>query len=983
MSQLDQQRMRIQDDLRGLIAGEVRCDDVFSQLYAGDAGIYEIKPLGVVRPRSTADLSACVKYAAEKRIPLHARGAGSGVAGQSLGPGLVVDFSTHLRRIIRIDDDRVLLQPGVVHERLNAQLRRRGRVFGPDSAVGAVSTVGGMIAVNAAGSRWLKYGSTSRCVQGLQVVLADGEVLELGREPLVGGRSASSIPRKRELIDRLAALLREKDELIRGGQPNCPENHCGYNLAGVLSEDAIDVARLLVGSEGTLALTTEAVLSTDLLPRHRGVALLFFDGMDKAARAVPDVLAHGPSACDLMDRRHLSIARETESRFERLIPVETEALLLVEQDDDDPRRVRERLHRLVGELWQRKRFAFGARQAFEDDEAQLFWRLVNKVQSALYRMSGPTRPLPVVEDMAVAPQSLPDFIPRVQNVLKRNRATASLYCHAGQGQLHVQPFFDLSDADDVRRMRLLAEGLYEETLAVGGSIGGEHGCGLSRTPFVRRQSGKLFDVFLEVKKIFDAENILNPGKIVGDDAEMATRHIRPAARSFAPLRGGAASEPEKMRDLLELQLDWDPASVADAVAKCNRCGECRTQDERFRMCPLFRALPAEEASPRAKVNLLGGILSGALDLELLTEDEFKAVADLCVHCHCCRLECPAKVDVPRLMRESKGAFTAANGLSLTERAMIRLDLLAAWGGLLAPAANWALGNRQMRWLLEKTLGIAQGRKLPRVASRTFMRRAARRRLTRPSRHGGRKILYFVDIYANYFDPGLAEAAVAVLEHNRVSVFVHPDQKQAGMPAIACGALDHARRLAAHNVALLAEAVRQGYHVVATEPAAALCLRHEYPQLLENDDARLVAENSSEVGGFLWDMHRLGNLQLDLSPLNLTLGYHAPCHLKALEEGCPGEKLLGLIPGLRVQRIESGCSGMAGTFGLTRKNYRASLRAGLKLIARLRDPVIQAGATECSACKTQMEQGTDKPTLHPIVLLALSYGLIPKPKELGL
>ncbi len=394
------------------------------------------------------------------------------------------------------------------------------------------------------------------------------------------------------------------------------------------------------------------------------------------------------------------------------------------------------------------------------------------------------------------------------------------------------------------------------------------------------------------------------------------------------------------------------------------------------MCPIFRFMPTEEASPRAKANLLRGVLTGTLDLGALTSDEFKAVADLCVHCHACRLECPAGVDIPRLTRESKAAYVAANGFSPAEWAMTRLDLLGSLGGLIAPAANWALANRQMRWLLEKTFGIAQGRKLPRVASRNFLRRAARRRLTRPARHGGQKVLYFLDVYANYFDPQLAEALVAVLEHNGINVYVHPDQKQAAMASIACGALDHARKMAEHNVAILAESVRQGYHIVATEPAAALCLTHEYPQLVDDDDARLVAAHSSEAGGFLWKMHTLGQLQLDFKPLNVTVGYHTPCHLRALQTGSPGENLLGLIPGLRLHHIEAGCSGMAGTFGLLHKNYRSSLRAGLKLISRLRHPDIQAGVTECSTCKMQMEQGTTKPTIHPIKLLALSYGLMP-------
>jgi Fe-S oxidoreductase len=335
------------------------------------------------------------------------------------------------------------------------------------------------------------------------------------------------------------------------------------------------------------------------------------------------------------------------------------------------------------------------------------------------------------------------------------------------------------------------------------------------------------------------------------------------------------------------------------------------------------------------------------------------------------------VDIPRLMRESKAAYVAANGLSLADWAMTRLDLLASLGSLIAPVANGTLANRQMRWLLEKTLGIAQGRKLPRLTSRPFLRRAARRRLTRPSRRSGQKVLYFVDVYANYFDPQLAEAMVALLEHNGIAVYVPADQKQAGMPSIACGATEHARQLAAHNVAILAESVRQGYHIVTTEPAAALCLIHEYPQLHDDDDTRLVAANSSEACTFLWNLHTRGQLQLDLRPLNVVLGYHTPCHLRALQVGSPGEELLGLIPGLQLRHVETGCSGMAGTFGLLHKNYRNSLRAGWKLISRLRDPALQAGVTECSACKTQMEQGTTKPTLHPIKLLALSYGLMPE------
>jgi Fe-S oxidoreductase/FAD/FMN-containing dehydrogenase len=970
MSLLDQQRARLQDDLRGLVSGEVRCDDVFLQLYAGDAGLSEQRPLGVVRPRTAADVSACVRYAAEKGISIHARGAGSGCAGDAIGPGLVLDFSAHFRRAIRIDAERARVQPGLALERLNAMLRKTGRMIGPAPHNAAVTTVGGSVAVDAAGSRFLRYGSMRRAVQSLQVVLADGEVLELGRESLVDGQSTSAIPRKRELLNGLAALLRANAaELTRPRSPaDAPPFIRGCNPADVLGDDYIDAAKLLVGSRGTLALTTEIVLGTEPLPGHRGLALLLFDGLEKAARIVPDLLSARPTACELTDRRHLSLIREGLRRFEQLVPAEAEAALLVELEDDDPLEVRRRVHELAVDVWRHQRWAFAAREAFEDDEMAFYWRLFDEPRPALRRAGPAVRPRPAVEDLSVAPQHLADFLVRAQNTLKRNEVTASLVCHAGLGQVLMRPFLDPAQPDEQRRFRQLLDELRADVMAVGGD-----------DPLAR-QTDPLLNIRREIKRIFDPRNVFNPGKLADDDSAATLRKQPQIAVLGGAVAGQAVAVPDAdpaappMRKLVELQLDWEPSRVADAAAACNRCGYCRTQQPDLRMCPLFRCLPAEEASPRAKVNLIRGFLAGSLELELLTSDEFKAVADLCVHCHSCPRECPAGVEVPRLMREGKGAYVAANGLTLGQRALVRLDLLGAMGGLIAPAANWALSNRQMRWLLEKTLGIAQGRKLPRVAGRSFMRRAARRRLTRPARHGGEKVLYFVDVYANYFDPQLAEAAVAVLEHNGASVFVHPRQKQAGMAAIAGGALDYARRLAVHNVALLAEAVRQGYHVVATEPAAALCLKREYPQMLDDDDARLVAENSSDLGGYLWKMHTLGRLQLDFRPLNLSLGYHAPCHLLALETDALGDDLLKLIPGLSVQRVEAGCSGMAGTFGLEHKNLRVSLRAGMKLIARLRDADIHAGATECSTCKIQMEQGTSKPTYHPVKLLAAAYGL---------
>lgn len=979
MANLDQHRELIQDDLRGLVAGEVLCDPVFLQLFASDGSVYEVRPIAVVRPRTTADVVACVQYAADKQIPIHARGSGTRVAGGSIGPGLVLDFTRFLRRILHVDETTVTVQPGVVHERLNAFLRLHGRMFAPDPDGSSVTSIGGMIAVDAAGSRRMKYGSTGQHVRSVQVVLANGRLMQFGREPVLASPPLGDGPTP--IANRVAELLARHAKVLEKAQHGRAVG-CGYRLHGLIDDDRVNLARLIAGSEGTLALVTEATLSTAELPRARGAALLLFDGLEKAARTALDLVYYGPSACDLMDRRHLGLLR-ADPRFESLIPAEAEAMLLVEQEGSDPLEVRRRIQHMVDDVRHQNRRAFAARQAFDPAEVDLFWQLASRFQPAFYRLKGPSRPVPMLEDMAVPPAALPEFLVRLQNLLKRHELTASVFCHAAQGQVRMRPFVDLSNADEVAKMPRLAEDLYHELFELGGAAGGENGCGLGRTAFLRRQNSELYDVFCELKRLFDPAGILNPGKIIGDDTQQLTRDLRPtipAARFADEPEPKPDESPEGepgLRNLVELQMNWDERRVAAAADPCNGCGDCRIQEPGMRMCPIFRLAPAEESTPRAKANLLRGVLTGRLDLSCLTGDEFKQIADLCVHCHMCRLECPAAVDIPRLMRESKGAYVAANGLRLPDWVVTHLDTVDGLASLVAPLSNWAMANRQMRWLMEKTLGIAQGRKLPRVTSRSFLRRAFRRRLTRLSRRGGQKVAYFTDLYANYHDPQLAEALVAVLEHNGVHVYVPLTQRQAGMPAIARGALDYARAVAHHNVALLAEAVRQDYHVVATEPSAALCLVREYPQLVDDDDARLVAANTSEACSYLWQLHTLGKLQLDFKPVHTSLGYHMPCHLKALEVGAPGKALLRLVPGLQIHEIEEGCSGMAGTFGLLRKNYRTSLRAGWGLISRLRNPEILAGTTECSTCKIQMEQGTTKPTIHPIKILALAYGLMPE------
>lgn len=973
---MDPERERIQADLRGIIQGEVRCDDLFCQMYASDASIYEIKPLGIVRPRFASDVVAAVQYASENGISVHARGAGSGLAGESLGSGLMIDMSHAMRRPVSFEVDTARVQGGMPLSQLNTLLARQGRRFGPDPANCDVTTMGSVASLDASGSRWLQYGSARQHIQAMQVVLADGELVEIQRgKPSMDPRVANLTRRVNELASRHKTTISEK-------RPQSQVNRCGYHIYDQTETTPVDLIDVMIGSEGTLGIITEVTVKTVPIPRHRGVALLLFERLELAARAALELRRFMPWTCDLLDRRLMALACESDMRFQLLLPEVTEASLLIEVQDDDSAEVRGRLQQMIQLIQRRKKLAFDAKLALDREEVEFYLQLPSHVVPTLYRLKGQTRALPFVEDIAIPPKILPEFLITLQNVLKQHQVTASLFAHAGHGQLHVRPFLDLASLDHVHQLHQLAKDLYQEVVAVGGTMSGEHGTGLSRTWFMQQQFGPLYDVFRQVKYIFDPRGIMNPGKVVAKDAQPVTHNLRPVAQADSPdsSRGFEGTEPtvDEPGTVIELQLRWNEEDMALAARSCNGCGECHTLSPTERMCPIFRNEPREEASPRAKANLMRALMTGRLDWKAVSTDAMKSIADLCVNCHQCRLDCPARVDIPKLMTECKAQYVNANGLQFSDWLLGRVDLLCTWGSRFATVANWANANPRIRWLLERATGISQGRKLPKFAMRTFLRTAARRRLNHANKLPGKKVVYFVDLYANYFDVELATAFVGILEHHGVSVYVPSAQLPSAMPMISQGNVDRALPIAKRNVSLLADAIRQGYHVVTTEPSAAICLTREYPDMLDDPDADLVAEHTSEACDYLWKQHLAGKLELDLKPINMTVAYHEPCHVRALNTQRAGEKLVGLIPGVSVQGVDRGCSGMAGIYGLRRENYISSLRMGMNMINEVRRASVQIGASECSACRMQMGQGTTKTTMHPLKLLAASYGLAPNP-----
>jgi len=989
---MDAEQIRIRDDLRGQLDGDVHCDDLFVQMYASDASIFEIPPLGIVLPRHRDDVSAVVRYAAERGIPLYPRGAGSGLAGDSLGRGIVVDFSKHMRRILAVGDDYAVVQPGVVLAQLNERLARAGRIFGPDPAGIEVTTLGSVVALDASGSRWPAYGSTRSHVRELEVVLADGQVARLSQHAPNLDADRREQPGE-ALAGGVAEIIARHEHAIAERRVRSLVDRSGYHLHNLWSKasageaGAIDLARLLVGSEGTLALTTEITLATVPLPQHTGSMLLFFTSLSAAAQAAAELSMHMLRACDLMDRRHLSLAREMDPRYEFLIPAEAEAVLLIECGGESDEELRESLRELERLLVDQRRLASGSHLALDPYDSQVLWHLARRYVPTLYRLRGSSRPVPFVEDIAVPPATLPGFLQRALETLQRHQVTASIFGHAAHGQLHIRPFIDLTDPEDASKLRELAEELYGHAWEVGGTISGEHAEGYSRTPYAAGQHGPLMAAFREVKELFDPRGILNPGKKIPADSVPAEAPLR---RVNYPLlerievddSPPATATPRASSNLIQLQLDWRPDEMTYAARMCNGCGACRTQSEETRMCPTFRPAPREEASPRAKANLARGILTGSLPAGIVLDDALKEVCDLCIHCHMCRLECPANVDVPKMMAEAKGAYVAANGLRLHDWFVTNIDVLCGYASRFPNLANWAIRSRLARWVIERTLGIAQGRKLPRFQRGPFLESSTQQRHAKPNRDPGEKALLFVDTFANFCDQQLVKALAAVLEHNDVAIYIPERQYEAGMPMISQGALGPARLLAERNVAMLSEAVRQGYTIVSTEPSAILALTREYAHLLGDDsDVRLVAENAMEATQYLWRLHQKGRLRLDFQPLPMTVGYHTPCHVKALEVGVPSVNLLGLIPQLDVRLIEKGCSGAAGLYGFQKKNYRTSLRIGLPLINELRTGGYRIGVTECSTCRIQMEQGAPMATLHPVKLVALAYGLMPDLQKL--
>ena len=992
---------QLTDDLRREFRGALHFDRLTRGLYSTDASPFQVEPLGVALPADADDLAVLVRYCHEHAIPMIPRGAGTGVAGESLGPALVFDLSVHFRRILEVTGDEVAAEAGVVLAELNAALAKHGRRFAPDPASGGSCTVGGMVATNASGGNAFRHGYTRDHALRLGVVWDNGERATVGHWPAAfgtwptsptDGQAVTFDDRTRVVTEATAELLRTNRELIHLARPLTAFNRCGYQLHDALTDAGLDPVKVLVGSEGTLAFVTEATLRTVPLPGGTCLVLLGFATLDAAVKAGLDLRAFDPVACDLLDRRLLSLSRIAgPAQGLGLIPPSVGAALLVTFEGDTEREALERGWGAVEKLRETHRLGVLAEPACDPDSVGRIRGVREASVAGLYALGKGPRPLAFVEDVGVPADSLPEFLTQAQDVLKRFDLTGSFLVHALTGQVHTRPLIDLDNPADRAKLWPVAEAVHAAALALGGTVSTQHGTGIARTPWVERQYGPVMPVFRELKRIFDPKNLLNPGKIVGPDPSRPAWPLRAEAKSQESGVRSQQSEPTVSRESQTSEpripmLVWKDSSPAAEAAKCTGCGDCRPRTARTRMCPVYHATGLEEATPRAKANLVR-LLD---DPTALSSDEAKAVADRCVNCRMCRDECPARVDVPKLMIEAKAQHHAEHGLDRADWVLARAEAFAALGSNFAPLVNGAMSRRTVRWLVEKLFGVSRRRRLPAFALRNFLRRARGAGLTKRGTPGSDpscripnsesripRVAYFVDVFAKYNDPLIGEATVAVLRHNGIEVYVPPRQVGCGMAPLAQGDIETARELAARNVRAFVDLVRDGYRIVCSEPTAALMLTQDYPDILPDPDTALVAANATELTTFLWELHAAGRLNTTFRPLDLTLGHHVPCHLKALHGPASGPGLLSLIPGLKVNTIDVSCSGMAGTWGLKAANYDLSLTAGRRMLDELNRPAVLFGSTECSTCRMQMQEGSGKRTLHPVQYLAHAYGLLPE------
>ncbi len=966
------------------IAGEVRFDALSRTIYATDAGLYEIVPMGVVLPETVNDVVTTVKECREAGVSIVARGAGTGLTGGAVGPGVQIDLSRYMNRIGALDLDKrtIEVEPGVVLDQLNAHLLPHDLQFAPDVATSSRATIGGMIANNSCGAHSIIHGRTVDHVTQLTVVLASGNIVTFGEG------SASTNACQGDSDDHVARLQRKLTGIrdhchpeIEQRFPKILRSNGGYGLDRLGAPPSpADPIKILCGSEGTLGIIVRAKLKLIPVPKHSGLVLLHFDSVFDALGAVPAVLRHAPAAVELIDRMILEagLANAALGKPCDFLQGDPAALLIVEFFDDNPDNLTSRIERIASDS-EATASSFAASRVLERDRQAHVWNLRKSGLGLLMSKPGDAQPIAFVEDTAVDPSRLREYIERFTAILQREGIEqAGYYAHASVGCIHMRPVLNLKRAADVERMGRIADAVCDLVLEFGGAVTGEHGDGIARSCWQERIYGpRITNAFKEIKQLFDPEGVLNPHKIV--DPWPMTRH----------LRYGASYSSEAVKTHLDFSAHGGMAGLAEM---CSGVGQCR---QRFveTMCPSYMATLDETHTTRARANALRAALSNRGLLNGLDDPRLAEVMDLCISCKACKTECPTGVDMARLKAEYLARRNLMEGVPPLARLVADVPRLARLAGRFASLTNLVAQSKPVRAWIEHRFGFDQRIPPPRFAHQTFRawyRQHQKGRGLVPARsatgdsratgglpasasHGDAPrgpVIYFVDCWTNHFVPQVGIAAVTLLERAGFHVQC-PHTFCCGRPCISKGILGEAKQLAESNVNKLVSHARAGVPIIGTEPSCILTFVDEYPQLVRTRAARRVAAHAMTLESFL---HRL--LDDDPTVLDFTrpgdrpLLYHAHCHQRAIVGAEDAVALLGRVWGPSASLINSGCCGMAGSFGHEKEHYEVARAIGEeRLFPAIRDRGDAAVAISGFSCRHHIEHHTGVKPKHVVEHLA--------------
>ena len=945
----------IEAELKKRVEGDLRFDRYSRLLYSTDASIYQIEPMGVVVPRHKGDVQAVIEIANKLGVSVLPRGSGTSLAGQAVGHSIVLDFSKYMQSVLEVNDEELWcrVQPGLVQDELNAYVRGMGLQFGPDTSTSNRATIGGMIGNNSSGAHSLTYGKTLDHVIALTVLLSDGSeatLTDLSAEAVHGKSRADTIEGRayREVF----RLAQQHQSEILDRYPKIMRRVSGYNLDEFVKPQPFNLSRMLVGSEGTLATIVEAKMRLVPKPKWTAMDVIHFNDDIEALECAQVVLQTRPYAMESTDKMVLNLARGNieQSRKLGFVQGTPDSLLMVEYAGETEDEVKEQVYKLE-EVRQREKIGYASTLAFKPEEVKAIWGVRKAGLGLLLGIKGDKKPIAFVEDTAVAPAKLPEFIRRFREVVARHDTIAGYYGHCSVGCMHIRPLINLKEESEKAKMVSIADAISDLVLEFNGSMSGEHGDGLARSHFNAKLFGAaLYEAFRQIKRAFDPKNLMNPGKIVDAPAMTESLKISPQYRPWEP----------------RTTLDFaGQGGFARAVEMCSGMGECRKKLDGT-MCPSYMGTLDEEHSTRGRANALRNAISGRAPQEEFTGKRLYEVMDLCLECKACKAECPSNVDMAKLKYEFLDHYHRANGLPLRNRMFGGIETLNRIGSSLAPVSNWFANSGFNRRLMEIFAGIDRRRPLPQFSGETFEAWFQKHK-TEGDRSQGEVVL-FHDTFNNYNTPHVAIAATRFLEKCGYRV-VLADKKCCGRPMISKGMLGQAKVNAAWNVDQLAPYAEKGTPIVGLEPSCLLTLRDEYPDFIGTAAAKKVAEHSFLLEEFVMREHKEGRLTLNSNGGGKKALLHGHCHQKALVGTAPTVAVLKAA-GYEVSEVDSGCCGMAGSFGFEKEHYDLSIKIGNRRLA----PAVKAAGAGVEivapgiSCRQQIEHLAQRTAKHPAELL---------------